>query len=161
MKRSPIILIIPIAAKSLSIVTSSHLISLLSINHYFVFFDSLIYAPVYEEIFYRWLFYAILVKYSGVFIASVVISFIFAYGHDYSVVGTIGSFCSGLALQYLYIAYRSIFVCILSHALINASSLLGTYFHDQALADALPECIVESTTAHGLDPDFVEAMSFA
>ena len=31
----------------------------------------------------------------------------------------------------------------------------------QALADALPGCIVESTAAHGLDPDFVEAMGFA
>jgi len=25
----------------------------------------------------------------------------------------------------------------------------------------LPDCIVESTAAHGLDPDFVEAMGFA
>ena len=30
-----------------------------------------------------------------------------------------------------------------------------------ALADALPDCIVESTAAHGIDPDFVEAMGFA
>ncbi len=30
-----------------------------------------------------------------------------------------------------------------------------------ALADALPGCIVESTDAHGIDPDFVEAMGFA
>lgn len=31
----------------------------------------------------------------------------------------------------------------------------------KALADALPECRVESTIAHGIDPDFVEAMGFA
>jgi len=31
----------------------------------------------------------------------------------------------------------------------------------QALADALPDCSIESTAAHGLDPDFVEAMGFA
>lgn len=30
-----------------------------------------------------------------------------------------------------------------------------------ALAEALPGCIVESTGAHGIDPDFVEAMGFA
>jgi anhydro-N-acetylmuramic acid kinase len=30
-----------------------------------------------------------------------------------------------------------------------------------ALADALPGCVVESTAAHGIDPDFVEAMGFA
>jgi anhydro-N-acetylmuramic acid kinase len=30
-----------------------------------------------------------------------------------------------------------------------------------ALADALPGCTVESTAAHGIDPDFVEAMGFA
>jgi len=30
-----------------------------------------------------------------------------------------------------------------------------------ALADALPGCSVESTAAHGIDPDFVEAMGFA
>jgi anhydro-N-acetylmuramic acid kinase len=29
------------------------------------------------------------------------------------------------------------------------------------LAAALPEALVESTGAHGLDPDFVEAMAFA
>jgi len=31
----------------------------------------------------------------------------------------------------------------------------------QAFANALPGCIVESSAAHGLDPDFVEAMGFA
>jgi anhydro-N-acetylmuramic acid kinase len=31
----------------------------------------------------------------------------------------------------------------------------------QALADALPGVRVGSTAAHGLDPDFVEAMAFA
>ncbi|WP_242112079.1 anhydro-N-acetylmuramic acid kinase [Luteimonas aquatica] len=31
----------------------------------------------------------------------------------------------------------------------------------QALARALPGCIVESSAAHGIDPDFVEAMGFA
>ncbi|TDK20349.1 anhydro-N-acetylmuramic acid kinase [Luteimonas aestuarii] len=31
----------------------------------------------------------------------------------------------------------------------------------KALADALPECSVESTAAHDIDPDFVEAMGFA
>lgn len=30
-----------------------------------------------------------------------------------------------------------------------------------ALADAMPGCVVESTAAHGIDPDFVEAMGFA
>ena len=30
-----------------------------------------------------------------------------------------------------------------------------------ALAGGLPDCIVESTAAYGLDPDFVEAMGFA
>ena len=30
-----------------------------------------------------------------------------------------------------------------------------------ALADALPEAVIESSAAHGLDPDFVEAMAFA
>jgi len=30
-----------------------------------------------------------------------------------------------------------------------------------ALAVALPECVVESSAAHGIDPDFVEAMGFA
>ena len=30
-----------------------------------------------------------------------------------------------------------------------------------ALAEALPEAIVETSTTHGLDPDFVEAMAFA
>ena len=30
-----------------------------------------------------------------------------------------------------------------------------------ALAEALPQARVESTTAHGLDPDFIEAMGFA
>jgi len=31
----------------------------------------------------------------------------------------------------------------------------------QALADALPGTTVESTAAHGLDPDHVEALGFA
>ncbi|MCD9028049.1 anhydro-N-acetylmuramic acid kinase [Luteimonas sp. BDR2-5] len=31
----------------------------------------------------------------------------------------------------------------------------------RALADALPGCVVESSAAHGLDPDHVEAMGFA
>ena len=31
----------------------------------------------------------------------------------------------------------------------------------QALAAELPEAVVESTAAHGLDPDHVEAMGFA
>jgi anhydro-N-acetylmuramic acid kinase len=31
----------------------------------------------------------------------------------------------------------------------------------QALAQELPDCIVESSAAHGLDPDYVEAMGFA
>ena len=31
----------------------------------------------------------------------------------------------------------------------------------EAIADALPECSVESSMRHGLDPDFVEAMGFA
>lgn len=31
----------------------------------------------------------------------------------------------------------------------------------QALADALPGCVVETTRAHGLDPDHIEAMGFA
>lgn len=30
-----------------------------------------------------------------------------------------------------------------------------------ALADAMPEAVIESSAAHGLDPDFVEAMAFA
>ena len=30
-----------------------------------------------------------------------------------------------------------------------------------ALARAMPDAVVESSAAHGLDPDFVEAMAFA
>jgi anhydro-N-acetylmuramic acid kinase len=30
-----------------------------------------------------------------------------------------------------------------------------------ALAQALPSAIIESSAAHGLDPDYVEAMAFA
>ncbi|MBC7990850.1 MAG: anhydro-N-acetylmuramic acid kinase [Luteimonas sp.] len=38
---------------------------------------------------------------------------------------------------------------------VHNSALMG------ALADALPGIVVESTAAHGIDPDFVEAMAFA
>ena len=31
----------------------------------------------------------------------------------------------------------------------------------RALADALPDAVVESTAAHGIDPDVVEALGFA
>ena len=30
-----------------------------------------------------------------------------------------------------------------------------------ALAEAMPDAIIESSALHGLDPDFVEAMAFA
>ena len=129
MKRSPLIVLLPITAKSVSILASSGVIHLLSINHTFVVFDSLIYSPIFEEIFFRFGLYMLLMKHAGILASSLIISFVFAYGHDYPFVGTFGSFCSGLAYQYIYIKHRSILICIASHSMINAAALLGMYLH--------------------------------
>lgn len=85
------------------------------------FIGSMIHAPVVEEILFRAIFFTLIAKYSNVWFSALYVSAIFAFDHGYSPAGTFGVFTSALALQYLYVRYKSVTLCVMAHMFINAA----------------------------------------
>lgn len=86
---------------------------------------TVIHAPISEEILFRALYFTLIARFSNIWFAALYVSAIFALDHGYSVIGTAGTLCSALALQYLYVRFKSIIVCVLAHMLINGAGFLA------------------------------------
>lgn len=85
------------------------------------FIGSMIHAPVVEEILFRAILFTLIAKYSNVWFSALYVSAIFALDHGYSPAGAFGVFTSALALQYLYVRYKSVTLCVMAHMFINAA----------------------------------------
>lgn len=97
----------------------------LAIDRTSAFIGTLLHAPISEEILFRALYFTLIARFSNIWFAGLYVSAIFALDHGYSVIGTAGTFCSALALQYLYVRFKSIIVCVLAHMLINGAGFLA------------------------------------
>jgi membrane protease YdiL (CAAX protease family) len=120
---------LPIAAKMVGLLLGDAVDRIfLVIDKTSAFIGTVIHAPISEEILFRALYFTLIARLSNIWFAGLYVSAIFALDHGYSVAGTLGTFCSALALQYLYVRFNSIIVCVLAHVLINGTGFLVNAF---------------------------------
>jgi membrane protease YdiL (CAAX protease family) len=101
----------------------------MSRNSVFSVFDIVFYAPIVEELIFRVFLFSLVARFSNALFSSLYISFIFAIGHEYDLDGTLSSFVVALIWQWLFVRYRCISICIISHMFFNAFGIVGrTYF---------------------------------
>ena len=90
-------------------------------------FSALVYAPIVEEMLFRYAMFTVLCRWWKSVAAAVITSAIFAIVHDNweDPVQMTGFFITGMLLQWLYVRYRSVSLCIAAHAATNAMVILG------------------------------------
>ncbi len=123
LRRRPAVVLLPPFAKMAGLVLGH------AVTDYFLaidlkvtgFIGSMIHAPVVEEILFRAILFTLIAKYSNVWFSALYVSAIFAFDHGYSPAATFGVFTSALALQYLYVRYKSVTLCVMAHMFINAA----------------------------------------
>lgn len=128
-KAVPYVFSLPMFCKFVGLLLGSIVSNLkLSRGDFYSFFDSLVYAPIVEEIIFRFLLFSLVARYSNVLFSALFTSWLFAIGHGYDLTGTMSVAFSGLAFQYLYIRYKSIGICIVAHMIINLAITAGNNF---------------------------------
>lgn len=90
-------------------------------------FRPLIYAPVVEEIIFRYALFTVLCRWWSPLAAAVMASAVFAVTHLelHDTSRTITLFASGMLLQWLYVRYRSVILCIAAHGVQNGGVTLA------------------------------------
>lgn len=122
--KAPVLVMIPALTSYVAeLIAHSSTKLLLTVSGIPHLLESLVYAPVMEEVVYRGLLYELVRKYSNPAFSSVFVSLAFAFAHELDAPRTMGIFIFGLAAQYLYIRYRSISLCILGHSVANGFAL--------------------------------------
>lgn len=117
--RHPVLMFAPSLVATLVAVVMELGTRLFSTSPALNLFDSLVYAPIQEEIVFRFVCFTLVARHSNTIFAALFASMLFAIGHGYDLLGTINILCFGLAQQYLYVHYRSLSLCILSHMVAN------------------------------------------
>jgi len=85
------------------------------------FVESLFFAPVIEELLYRFLLFSLVQRYSTPLIGALVVSAAFAKGHGFDLLSYVGPFVFGLLQQAIYIRHRSVTLCVLAHVVANGA----------------------------------------
>lgn len=90
-------------------------------------FNALLYAPVVEEVIFRYAIFTVLSRWWSPLPAATIASAAFAISHFEldDTARTITLFAGGMLLQWLYVRHRSLTLCILAHSLLNGMMVMA------------------------------------